>query len=414
MTLAAPVSTGRRRRLELAAILGTLALSLGVVTLGLVLLALDWPRSLNAAGQSGTPVLGYAVMAAAFGACGAAVAWRRPDNPLGWLYLGGGLLLTLALTTPVYAFAIFQMHHALPGRAAAAALGNWSISILALYLFLGSALVFPTGRLLSRGWRTAVAVIVLGFLVSAITIALTPGRAYPGVGAPNPLGVRAGWVHGLETYSVAPALVVPAMLAVGALVVRWRRGSGLERLQIRWPASTSVSTLVLFFVTWFLPPGWPLVLMNYLVVVGFAAIPVSVLVAISRYRLYDLDRLISRAVAYATVTALLGGVYAAAVTVATRVLPFSTPLGVAAATLLAAALFNPLRRRAQRLVDRQFNRTRYDSQATVAAFANRLRARVELESVRADLLATVAGATQPLHISVWLRGSEHAAEILPR
>ena len=128
----------------------------------------------------------------------------------------------------------------------------------------------------------------------------------------------------------------------------------------------------------------------------------SIGVAILKYRLYDIDRIISRTLAYALVTGLLIGVYAGLVLLATRVLPLSSPVAVAASTLVAAALFSPLRRKVQRIVDRRFNRARYDADAAVAAFAGRLQDAVDLDAVRADLLGSVMGALEPAHVSVWL------------
>ena len=137
-------------------------------------------------------------------------------------------------------------------------------------------------------------------------------------------------------------------------------------------------------------------------VVGFAAVPLSIGVAVLKYGLFDIDRIISRTLAYAIVTGLLVGVYAGLVLLATRVLSFRTPVAVAASTLAAAALFNPLRRRVQRAVDRRFNRARYDADRTVAAFAERLKDAVDLDSVRDDLAGTVSCALEPAHVSVWV------------
>ena len=134
------------------------------------------------------------------------------------------------------------------------------------------------------------------------------------------------------------------------------------------------------------------------------ALPVSVGVAILKYRLYDIDRIISRTLAYAIVTGLLIGVYVGVVLLATRVLPFHTPVAVAGATLLAAALFNPLRRWVQRIVDRRFNRARYDADRTIAAFSARLQDAVDLDTARADLLDVVHQVLEPAHVSVWIRG----------
>ena len=136
---------------------------------------------------------------------------------------------------------------------------------------------------------------------------------------------------------------------------------------------------------------------------GLAALPVGIGVGILKYRLYEIDRLISRTLSYLIITGLLVGVFVGIVVLATDVLPFSSPVGVAASTLAAAALFNPLRLRVQRLVDRRFNRARYDAEAIVAAFTLRLRDAVDLDTVRGELLAAVDGAVQPAHASVWIR-----------
>ena len=137
-------------------------------------------------------------------------------------------------------------------------------------------------------------------------------------------------------------------------------------------------------------------------VLGVAALPVGMGVAILKYRLYEIDRIISRTLAYAIITGLLVGVYAGLVLLATRVLPFSTPVAVAASTLAAAALFSPLRRRVQRAVDQRFNRARYDADKTVAAFAGRLQDAVDLDMIRDDLAGVVRQALAPAYVSVWL------------
>jgi hypothetical protein len=137
--------------------------------------------------------------------------------------------------------------------------------------------------------------------------------------------------------------------------------------------------------------------------VGVAALPVCIGVAILKYRLYEIDRLISRTLSYAVVTGLLIAVYVGMVALTTRALPLSSSVGVAASTLAAVALFTPLRRRVQRIVDRRFNRTRYDAEATVAAFTARLRDSVDLDTVRADLVDVVNRAVEAAHVSVWIR-----------
>jgi hypothetical protein len=137
-------------------------------------------------------------------------------------------------------------------------------------------------------------------------------------------------------------------------------------------------------------------------VIFFLALPVSIGVAVLRYRLFDIDRIVSRTLAYAIVTGLLVGVYAGLVLLTTQVFGFHTPVAVAASTLAAAALFTPVRRRVQRVVDRRFNRARYDAETTVSAFADRLKDAVNLDAVRDDLAGTVHSALEPAHLSVWV------------
>jgi hypothetical protein len=191
------------------------------------------------------------------------------------------------------------------------------------------------------------------------------------------------------------------------LFIRYRRSASEERLQLKWFAFASVAVLVLLTV---------LILaaivsqtgesaFNAGVVVGIGvALPVAVGIAVMKYRLYTIDRIISRTLAYAIITGLLVGVYAGLVLLASRILTFRTPAAVAVATLAAAALFSPLRQRVQRAVDRRFNRAKYDADQTMAAFAARLKDAVDLDSVRYDLADAVQQALEPAHISIWVGG----------
>ncbi len=189
------------------------------------------------------------------------------------------------------------------------------------------------------------------------------------------------------------------LAAVGRQAASWRRSSGERRQQLKWLAAGAVVCGVLGI--------WAIVTSSAIwqvLILGFAALPVSIGVGILKYRLYDIDRIISRTLAYAVVTGLLVGVYAGLVLLATRVLPLRTPVAVAGATLAAAALFSPLRRRVQRMVDRRFNRARYDADRTLAAFAARLTGAVDLDQVHGDLLDVVDRVLAPAHASVWIRG----------
>jgi hypothetical protein len=195
-----------------------------------------------------------------------------------------------------------------------------------------------------------------------------------------------------------PLLVACWLASLAGQALSYRRSSGERRQQLKWlMAGSAVAGAGI---------GIPLLLLGGaggpFVLAGFFALPVSIGVAVLRYRLFDIDRIISRTLAYAIVTGLLVGVYAGLVLLATRVVSITAPVAVAASTLAAAALFNPLRRRVQRAVDRRFNRARYDAGQTVAAFAARLQDNVDLNSVRDDLARVVQQSLEPAHVSVWL------------
>jgi hypothetical protein len=185
---------------------------------------------------------------------------------------------------------------------------------------------------------------------------------------------------------------------IGHQVLSWRRATGERRQQLKWLASGAAITVVSLVLT----VGLGSSIAADIVAVGLAALPVSIGVGILKYRLYEIDRIISRSLAYAIVTGLLVGLYAGLVLLATRVLSFSSPVAVAASTLAAAALFSPLRRRVQQMVDRRFNRARYDAAKTVAAFAARLKDAVDLDAARDDLVGIVHQALEPAHVSVWI------------
>jgi putative flippase GtrA len=198
------------------------------------------------------------------------------------------------------------------------------------------------------------------------------------------------------------------LLAVGYQIVSWRRATGESRQQHNWLMAGGTAALISFAAAVLLSTGhgtWQT--LSDIAGVGVAALPVGMGVAILKYRLYEIDRIISRTLAYAIVTGLLVGMYAGLVLLATQVFRVHTPVAVAAATLAAAALFNPVRRRVQKAVDRRFNRARYDADTTITAFAAHLRDAVDLDAVREDLLGVVHAALEPAHASVWL-AQQHA------
>jgi len=214
-------------------------------------------------------------------------------------------------------------------------------------------------------------------------------------------------LQGVTAIGVLISLV--AWLAVQ--VPRYRRADYERRQQLKWLYSGAVvfvASLFLAVLTNDSGSAWSLAVNDVISPLGFAVLPVCVGVAVLKYRLYAIDRIISRVISYAVISAVLAGLFAGLVLLATQVVQVHTPVGVAVATLAAAALFNPLRRRVQRAVDRRFNRSRYNAEAVIAGFTRKLRGTVDLDAVRDDLAAAVDQAFEPVHVSVWLPGPGQA------
>ena len=340
---------------------------------------------------------------------GILVARRQPHNPIGWLLLVIAACLFLSTDGPDYAVLSYNLGYHLPLGPLALVLGQlWGPGLILLFVVI---LLFPDGELPSRFWRWALRAYCA--LYAVWLGALTVATADAIIGHPihvDSSGGLAGVEHAVGWYkeieSVAGLLLLVLSLCfIGRQVLSWRRSSGERRQQLKWLASGAAFTVVCAVLSVSgsgTSAATPLQVVFGLAWFGFAALPVSIGVGILKYRLYEIDRIISRTVAYAIVTGLLVGVYAGLVLLATLVLGRHTPVAVAAATLAAAALFNPLRRRVQRAVDRRFNRARYDADQTVAAFAARLKDAVDLDSVRDDLAGVVQKALEPAHISVWM------------
>jgi hypothetical protein len=346
-----------------------------------------------------------------FGMVGFVVAWRRPQNPLGWLMLGAAAFLVLSGDAGAYAVADYRLRHGgLPlGWVAVLLQPAWAPTIA---LFGLTVLLFPDGRLPSPRWRWML------WAYLAVAAAWVGGAVYISAGAilghnvhvdssgnllilDNPTGSATWW--GAVQRVFFPVLLLFWLASVVGQVLSYRRSSGERRLQLKWLVGGSAVAVVggALGVPLSDNPSKILHIVGGLGIVAVLALPVSMGVAILKYRLYDIDRLISRTLAYAIVTGLLIGVYAGVVAVAGAA-SFSSPVEVAAATLAAAALFNPLRRRVQKVVDRRFNRARYDADHTVVAFAARLQDTVDLDSVRDDLASVVHQALEPAHVSLWI------------
>jgi hypothetical protein len=373
-----------------------LAWGLWGLALGLIGVAL----AVNAAYVVRSYVGVLAVLSLAFLTVGAFLAGRRPANAVGWLLLGWGTVMAFATFTSSYVDkATVRDPGSLPGPAwvawAEAVVWHPAFALLAFLLLL-----FPDGRLPSRRWRPFAWFVVAVYLTLSLAAAFGPKAVqlyYPQLTGPldTPVAGLAGtvfdWLLGGQLLLLASALV--------SVVWRLRRASGEERQQVKWFVYTVV-TVILLFVAGILVFGagvlFPL----------FGLIPVSVAIAVFKYRLYEIDRLINRTLVYGLLTALLVGVYAGLVFLLGRLLDPATgdsALAVAASTLAVAALFQPARRRVQGLVDRRFNRRRYDAAQTVERFSGRLRDQVDLDTLSAELLGVVDHTVQPASASLWLR-----------
>jgi hypothetical protein len=367
---------------------------------GGLLAALLWVRPLTlgllSAGAAQVLIfpLGYATV-------GLVLTLRRPANPIGWLYASSGLVWALAIPFLPWVNTLVRDHQPLSLAAQVSVVSRGVIWAPAIALGLTMPfLLLPDGRLRSRRWRVAVAAVVAGVAMFAVGGSLTPG---PLIDTPvpidNPFGLAgvAGTVAGALTVTGLVLYAASLLAALLCLVLRFRASRGVERQQLRWVAAgAALAVLVLLPL-----PGNEL-LPDFMTAVAVLSVPVSVAVAVLRYRLWDLDRLVSRTVTYALVTALLVLPYLLIVPATTRLLQGSGSLAVAAATLAAAAAFQPLRRRVQDLVDRRFNRARYDAARTVEAFAARLREQVDLDALAAELLAVVEQTVAPTRASLWL------------
>jgi hypothetical protein len=349
------------------------------------------------------------ILAVTFPLVGALVASRRPTNPLGWIFCVIGL--TQGLVTAGWEYGTYALRTApgtVPGGELASWFGAWTWALGLGLLLTFALLLFPDGRLPSRRWRPVawLSAVPIAILCGPVAASLWPRRGPalldPAVEDPSVPPV-------LETLAAAafPLMLVCGIACVLSLVVRFRRSRGVERQQLKWFVYAAAVTLAGVLVTESLNIREGSVLDVALTVGGIAvvpSIPVAAGVAILRYRLYEIDRIVNRTLVYGALTALLAVVYAAGALWLPRLLDLGeSQLTVAASTLAVAGLFGPARRRVQAVVDRRFNRRRYDAARTVEHFSARLRDQIELDTLRAELLAVVDRTVQPTRASLWLR-----------
>jgi hypothetical protein len=387
-------SARRRLVVWLAWVLAGLTMALAVSALLLQALG---PRAV------GVPVLVQDALLVALtilcAVVGALITVHRPGNRVGALLLAGAFAVSVFSFLENYFGYAEHYPGVLPDLRAFAwiASGTFPAGVGALVLML---LVYPTGRLPTRRWRPVAWALAIWALSSAALLTVQPTLVMA-ESVPNPVGLRGSAAEMVERALVVAflsfLLLLPAALA--SLVVRFRRARGQERQQLKWllyAVALSAAVSVANGLGWL--GEWGGAVEN-LVVLG---IPISIGIALLRYRLYDIDRLINRTLVYGSLTAILGLGYAAIVIVLGQLVGQDTSLAVAGATLAMAALFQPLRRRIQALVDRRFNRRRYDAARTIEAFTARLRDEIDLDTLRRELITVVDQTMEPAQVSLWL------------
>jgi hypothetical protein len=349
----------------------------------------------------------------AFAVTGVLIAWRRPRNAIAWICLGIGCVW--GLESALFGTALYGLANPgtvpRPEALAAIAAPLWVPGIFVMATFL--LMVFPDGHLPSRRWAwlpwTVGSAIDVFYLALVLTEPVTYSYGRPAV--ENPF---AAWLEpwleegGIVVDVIGVLLVAPVFIGIAAsitaVILRFQRASGVQRQQLKWLATAGSGVVVLFVVSIFLVDLFGDAV-GFVAASFFIVIPISIGIAVLRYRLYEIDRLVSRTVSYAVIAGLLAAVYASIAIGLPQVLPVNldSSLLVAIATLAIVALFSPVRARVQRVVDRRFNRVRYDSEREIEQFANRLRTELDLGDLTGEVLDVVTTTMQPATAGVWIR-----------
>jgi hypothetical protein len=363
----------------------------------------------------------------AFPLVGALIASRHPRNPIGWICLVAGLLWMLILVSQAYSAYGLTKPGSIPFPVTIhALLYAWlwvpTVGLIGIYLLL----LFPDGRLPSRRWRLLAWLAGAVIAVESAAIFLSPGPLQDLRGARNPFGLEAHpWVEGLGLI-VLPLLPLCMVASAVSLVLRFRRSTGVVREQIKWIAFAASfmgllylgimgTGLIIFLIS---APQTPSdlgsqsllgALLENVMVLSFAGVPVAIGFAVLKYRLYEIDIIINRTLVYGSLTLMLALVYVGGVTATQAVFTALTgqeeqpQLAIVVSTLVIAALFTPLRRRIQAFIDRRFYRSKYDARKTLEAFSTKLRDETDLDALSGDLVGVVRETMQPAHVSLWLR-----------
>ncbi len=363
----------------------------------------------------------------AFPLVGALIASKRPENPIGWICLAVGIIWMISLISTSYGlYGLVVRPDSVPFPAAIGSLGEWmwvpAVGLLGTYLIL----LFPDGRVPSRRWLPLAWLSGAVIFLASAGFALSPGPMDGLPGIPNPFGLeKYPWVAD-ATLGVMLLLPLCILASATSLVLRFLRSRGEEREQIKWLAFAA-SILGLGLSSFLIPgiltpeatggagPLWQNLLEDA-VTLSFAGVAVAVGIAILRYRLYEIDLIINRTLVYGLLTAMLALVYFGGVATTQSIFRALTgheqqpQLAVVVSTLVIAALFNPLRRRVQALVDRRFYRKKYDAAKTLETFSAKLRDETDLDALSDDLVGVVRETMQPAHVSLWLRRSRRVVE----
>ena len=355
----------------------------------------------------------------AFPLVGALIAARRPENAVGWLCLAVGLLWMLIGVFEYYSYYGAATPGSVPFPVAVAGISDWmwvpAMGLLGTYVLL----LFPDGRLPSRRWRPLAWLSGAVILLLSACVMLAPGRLGNLAGVRKPFGIEgADWLAA-GAWVLLPLLPLCMLASALSLVLRYRRSGGAERQQIKWIAFAASVVVVLYAIAMVVSFAFPeeswttagsvwwLNLLTYAVLASFTLVPIAVGIAVLKYRLYEIDLLINRALVYGSLSAMLALVYVGGVVGLQSVFRALTgqesTLAVVASTLAIAALFGPLRRWVQAFVDRRFYRRKYDAAKTLEAFNARLRDETRLETLSGDVVSVVGETMQPTHVSLWLR-----------
>jgi hypothetical protein len=389
------------------------ATALFAVVVALMALGIPLDRATRHA-STGGDLSSALVVGVPFALVGLVVTRRQPRNGVGWILLATALFFVVQADASMYTVLDYRLHngHMFFGPLAVLVQPSWAPTIVCAVLTL---LLFPDARLPLGRWRWILwpflgiaglwvvgAFGIAAHEIAAHTVHITTSGDLSELA--HPTGANNWW--GVVQNAFFPVVFLSGFGSLAKQIISYRGSTGERRQQLKWLlAGAAIFVVGGFFEFTGSTHNSPVDarVFDVLGTLGLAALPVFIGIAILKYRLFEIDRIISRTLSYAIVTGLLVGVYIGLIALTTRALPLSSPIGVAASTLAAAALFTPLRRYTQRIVDRRFNRAHYDAEKTVDAFSSGLRDEVDLDRVQNDLVAVVHLAMQPSHVSIWLR-----------